>query len=230
MNPVNIAHNLHQIRARLHKAAREYGRDPAQIQLLAVSKTQPVSAVQSALAQGQKDFGENYLQDALEKIAALADQEVCWHFIGAIQSNKTRALAEHFAWLETLASLKHAKRLNAQRPAQLPPLNVCLQVNISNEPQKAGVAVADVADLALAVAELPRLQLRGLMSIPAPVQGFAQQREPHRALQALFARLQAQGLLLDTLSMGMSGDMDAAIAEGATQVRIGTAIFGQRKK
>jgi len=229
MTQIDIAHNLHLTRTRMLNAAREYGRDPSQIHLLAVSKTQPVSALQAAIASGQKDFGENYLQDALEKIAALAEQQLSWHFIGAIQSNKTRPLAENFAWVETLASLKHAKRLNEQRPEHLPALNVCIQVNISAEPQKAGVAVAEVSDLALAIADMPRLQLRGLLSIPAPMQSFEQQRKPHRALRALLESLQAQGLKLDTLSMGMSGDMDAAIAEGATQVRIGTAIFGKRK-
>ncbi len=230
MTHIDIADNVRLIRTRMLNAAREYGRDAAQLQLLAVSKTQPVKALQAAIAGGQKDFGENYLQDALEKIAVLAKQDVRWHFIGAIQSNKTRALAEHFAWVESLASLKHAKRLNEQRPTQLPPLNVCIQVNISAEPQKAGVAVAEVAELALAIAELPRLQLRGLMSIPAPTQTLAQQRKPHRALRELLESLQAQGLQLDTLSMGMSGDMEAAIAEGATQVRIGTGLFGQRVK
>ncbi len=230
MPPVDITHHLHLVRTHILNVAREYQRDLSHIQLLAVSKTQPISAIETAVASGQKDFGENYLQDALEKITALQGRGLQWHFIGAIQSNKTRALAEHFDWVETLASLKHAKRLNEQRPEQLPPLNVCLQVNISAEPQKAGIEASHTLDLAQEILSLPRLRLRGLMSIPAPSTTFEQQRLPHRALAQLLQHLQAQGVDVDTLSMGMSGDLTAAIAEGSTQVRIGTAIFGARLK
>ncbi len=228
METTEVAHNFHLIHARIQQAALAYQRDPASIQLLAVSKMQPLSALRSAIACGQQHFGENYAQDALEKITALNNPSLVWHFIGAIQSNKTRLLAEHFAWIETLASLKHAQRLNEQRPPQLPPLNVCIQVNLHDEPQKAGVKAAAVAELAQAIRQLPRLRLRGLMTIPAYQSDFAQQRQAHRALAFLRDTLENQGIQLDTLSMGMSDDLEAAIAEGATQVRIGTALFGTR--
>jgi len=224
-----ISTNLHGVLMRIQQAAQACGREPSAIRLLAVSKTQPVAAIRAALASGQRHFGENYLQEALDKISALADADLVWHYIGAIQSNKTRPLAEHFAWVETLASAKHAQRLHDQRPAHLPPLNVCVQVNISAETQKAGISLAELPDLLALVARLPRLRLRGLMAIPAPADTSAAQRLPLRALAVAYQALQAQGYALDTLSMGMSDDLEAAVAEGSTQLRIGTAIFGQRQ-
>lgn len=229
MNTVNVAANLDAIRQAVTAAAERHGRDPAQVRVLAVAKTKPPAAIAAALDAGQREFGENYLQEALAKIAAIERPEIIWHFIGAIQSNKTCAIAEHFAWVHTLAREKIARRLNVQRPADLPPLNVCIEVNISGEPQKAGVAPAELGDLAAAVAELPRLKLRGLMTLPAPEKDFAAQRESFRRLADEYARLRAAGYELDTLSMGMSGDFEAAIAEGATIVRIGTGIFGARE-
>jgi pyridoxal phosphate enzyme (YggS family) len=200
------------------------------VTLVAVSKTCPADAVREAVAAGQRDFGENYVQEAIAKIAALDDLRagIAWHLIGPLQSNKTRDVAAHFDWVHSIDRLKLAQRLSEQRPAQLPPLQVCLQVNISGEPSKSGVAPGEALALAHAVAALPRLRLRGLMSIPEPAPDFASQRAPHRALRELMATLVADGLALDTLSMGMSADLEAAIAEGATQVRIGTAIFGAR--
>lgn len=200
------------------------------VTLLAVSKTFGADAVREAHAAGQHAFGENYVQEALDKICALADlrAELEWHLIGPLQSNKTRAVAEAFDWVHSVDRLKVAQRLSAQRPDSLPPLNLCLQVNISGEASKSGVAPAEVAALAREVAALPRVRLRGLMAIPEPAGDFEAQRAPHRALHALLRALQAEGLLLDTLSMGMSADLEAAVAEGATIVRVGTAIFGSR--
>lgn len=223
-----IAEHLQQVRDRINTAARQAGRDPASIQLLAVSKTRPPEDVVAAYTAGQRAFAENYLQDALPKIQALKGRDLEWHFIGAVQSNKTREIAENFAWLHTLARDKIARRLDAQRPDGLTPLNVCLQVNISHEDIKAGVEPAAIADLAALVSELPRLRLRGLMAIPAIEHDPARQRIPFRQLAELQQSLQANGLSLDTLSMGMSDDLEAAIAEGATLVRVGTAIFGHR--
>jgi len=202
------------------------------VRLLAVSKTCPADAVREAHAAGLGDFGENYVQEALAKMAALDDLRdgLCWHLIGPLQSNKTREVAERFDWVHSVDRLKIAERLSAQRPAGLPPLQVCLQVNVSGAASKSGAAPADVPALARAVATLPRLALRGLMAIPEPEGDLDAQRRPHRALRQLLAALQAQGLALDTLSMGMSGDLEAAIAEGATCVRVGTAIFGVRQK
>jgi len=200
-------------------------RDPADVGLLAVSKTQPAAAIREAFAAGLRDFGENYLQEALDKQAALADLALTWHFIGPIQSNKTKPIAEHFAWVHSVDRLKIAQRLSDQRPAGLPPLNVCLQVNVSGEASKSGCAPEDLQPLAQAVAGLPRLHLRGLMCIPAPSDDPAEQ---HAAFARLRALRDALGLGLDTLSMGMSQDLEAAIAEGATWVRIGTALFGAR--
>lgn len=202
------------------------------VQLLAVSKTFPAEAVLEAIAAGQLAFGENYLQEALDKIAAVAaavpEALVEWHFIGPIQSNKTRPLAANFAWVHTVERLKIAQRLSEQRPPELPPLNVCLQVNISGEASKSGVAPADLAELARQVAALPHLRLRGLMAIPEPETDVLKQRAAFAQVRALFDRLNQDGFQLDTLSMGMSGDAAAAIAEGATIVRIGSAIFGER--
>lgn len=198
--------------------------------LLAVSKTFGPDSVREAHAAGQMAFGENYVQEALAKIEALADlrAQLQWHFIGPLQSNKTRPVAEVFDWVHSVDRLKIAERLAAQRPAGLPALNVCLQVNVSGEASKSGLAPTELPEVARAVAALPRLRLRGLMSIPAPAQGFEAQRAPHRALRELLEALNAQGLVLDTLSMGMSDDLEAAVAEGATLVRVGTAVFGAR--
>jgi len=195
-----------------------------------VSKTCPAAAVREAYDAGLRDFGENYVQEALAKIAALAPLrgEIAWHLIGPLQSNKTREVAANFDWVHSVDRLKLAQRLSEQRPAHLPPLQVCLQVNISGEASKSGVAPGEAAALAHAVAALPRLRLRGLMAIPEPAGDFEAQRAPHRALRELMNALQAQGLALDTLSMGMSADLEAAVAEGATWVRVGTAIFGAR--
>ena len=202
----------------------------AGVTLLAVSKTFNAQAVRQAFAAGQRAFGENYVQEALAKIEALTDlrAQLQWHLIGPLQSNKTRPVAEAFDWVHSIDRLKVAQRLSEQRPPQLPPLQVCLQVNISQEFSKAGFAPADVPAAALAVAALPRLVLRGLMAIPEPAADLAAQRAPHRALRELMARLNASGLQLDTLSMGMSADLEAAVAEGATLLRVGSAIFGTR--
>lgn len=227
---LSIAENLETVRQRLAHAALRAGRSPDTIELLAVSKTCPAEAVHTAHAAGQRDFGENYVQEALDKIHALADlrSELVWHLIGPLQSNKTRGVAEAFDWVHSVDRLKIAQRLSEQRPAWLPPLQVCLQVNVSGETSKSGVTPADLPALAQAVASLPRLQLRGLMSIPEPAETEEAQREPHRRLRTLLAQLNAQGLALDTLSMGMSADLEAAVLEGATWVRVGTAVFGAR--
>lgn len=222
-----IADRLAQVRMRISQAAATAARDPNSIRLLAVSKTRPVADLEAALAAGQRAFGESYLQDALPKIAAIGERAE-WHFIGPIQSNKTRQIASHFAWVHSVDRLKIAQRLSEQRPAGLPPLNICLQVNTSGETTKGGVLPEETRNLAEAVALLPHLRLRGLMTIPAPVQDVTQQRRPFAQLRRLLEQLNANGLELDTLSMGMSNDLEAAIAEGATLVRIGTAIFGPR--
>jgi pyridoxal phosphate enzyme (YggS family) len=195
-----------------------------------VSKLQPAQAVRQAQQAGQQAFGENYVQEALDKMAALADLRgaIEWHLIGPLQSNKTRVVAEAFDWVHSVDRLKIAQRLSDQRPAQLPPLNVCLQVNISGEASKSGLLPQEVAQVAAAVAALPRLRLRGLMAIPGPAQGLQAQQAPHRALRLLQQELNQRGLALDTLSMGMSDDLEAAVAEGSTMVRVGTAIFGAR--
>lgn len=226
----SIAEHLHNVRQRIAQAANQYGRDPAGIELLAVSKTFGAADVRDAYAAGQRAFGENYVQEALDKMAALADlpEPVRWHFTGPLQSNKTRLVAEHFDWVHTIDRLKIAERLSAQRPAGMAPLQVCVQVNISGEASKSGVSPDDAADLARAVAALPGLRLRGLMAIPAPVDSPDEARAPFARVAALADALRAEGLPIDTLSMGMSDDLDAAIAEGATLVRVGTAIFGAR--
>ncbi|HET8551193.1 MAG TPA: YggS family pyridoxal phosphate-dependent enzyme [Gammaproteobacteria bacterium] len=223
-----IATSLENVRRTVAESAERHGRDPAAVTVLAVGKTQPAETIRAAAAAGQRDFGANYLQEALAKMDALADLALVWHFIGAIQSNKTRAIAERFAWVHTVDRIKIAHRLSAQRPSDLPPLNICLEVNVSDEPQKAGVALDELDALAAAVAELPHLKLRGLMALPAPSEIFETQREPFRRLASALERLRVAGHDVDTLSMGMSGDFEAAIAEGATIVRIGTAIFGER--
>ena len=226
----SIAENLHQVRLRIAAACAQAQRDVDEITLLAVSKTCPAEAVRQALAAGQRAFGENYVQEGLAKIEALADRraDLRWHLIGPLQANKTRAVAEQFDWVHSVDRLRIAQRLNDQRPAGLPPLQVCLQVNISAEASKSGVMPADLPELARAVARLPRLRLRGLMAIPEPAEGLAAQQAPHRSLRQLAEALRAAGLALDTLSMGMSADLEAAVREGSTLLRIGTAVFGAR--
>ena len=225
-----LEQRLADVRQRIQQACQAAGRDPARVALLAVSKLQPAQAVRQAQQAGQQAFGENYVQEALDKMAALADLRgaIEWHLIGPLQSNKTRVVAEAFDWVHSVDRLKIAQRLSDQRPAQLPPLNVCLQVNISGEASKSGLSPQEVAQVAAAVAALPRLRLRGLMSIPEPAQGLQAQQAPHRALRLLLQNLNQRGLALDTLSMGMSDDLEAAVAEGSTMVRVGTAIFGAR--
>jgi PLP dependent protein len=220
--------NLDAVRRQIAAACRAAGRDPGGVALLAVSKTRPAGDVRAAWAAGQRAFGENYLQEALDKMAALADLPLEWHFIGHIQSNKTRAIAEHFAWAHGVDSLKVARRLGEQRPAGLPPLNICLQVNISGEASKDGFDPAAVAAAVDAIAGLPGLRLRGLMAIPEPAASSEARRLPFRALCGLLASLRQKHPELDTLSMGMSADLAEAIAEGATIVRVGTALFGPR--
>ncbi|MBI3431257.1 MAG: YggS family pyridoxal phosphate-dependent enzyme [Hydrogenophilales bacterium] len=221
---------LRAVQARLAQAAAEAGRNAAHIGLLAVSKTFDTAAVRGLAACGQREFGENYLQEALDKQAALRDLPLVWHFIGPIQSNKTRAIAENFSWVHSVDRLKIAERLSAQRPAGLPSLQVCIEVNVSGEASKGGVAPAELPALAEAVAKLPKLRLRGLMAIPAPTSEVAAQRAAFRRVRELFDELRTRGQALDTLSMGMSGDLEAAILEGATIVRVGTALFGERTR
>jgi len=223
-----IAQRLETVRARITQAEKHASRSPGSVQLLAVSKTRPAEDIRAALQAGQTRFGESYLQDALPKIEALADNAIEWHFIGPIQSNKTRDIAHHFAWVHSVDRLKIALRLSDQRPDDLPPLNICLQVNISGEDSKSGIMPEVAESLAQAITRLPRLRLRGLMAIPAVAADEAQQRIPFRRMRDLYENLNQQGLLLDTLSMGMSNDFEVAIEEGATIVRIGSAIFGPR--
>lgn len=225
-----ISSKIQEVSGRIARACDAAGRPVASVTLLAVSKTQGPDAVREAVAAGQRAFGENYVQEALDKMAALADlrPRLEWHLVGPLQSNKTRAVAEAFDWVHSVDRLKLAQRLSEQRPAALPPLQVCLQVNISGEVSKSGVAPGEVEALARAVATLPRLRLRGLMAIPEPVDGSEAQRRPHHALRELLDVLNGRGLPLDTLSMGMTADLEAAVLEGATIVRVGTAIFGAR--
>ena len=227
-----IEQNLQAVHQSIVAAAQEAGRAPQAVSLLAVSKTFGSDAVKSAVRAGQKAFGENYLQEAIDKIAALAacapEAPLEWHFIGPIQSNKTRPVAQHFDWVHTVDREKIAQRLSEQRPAGLAPLNICLQVNISGEASKSGVAPADLPQLARRVAALPNLTLRGLMAIPEPETQFERQRAAFGRLRQLYDQLRADGFELDTLSMGMSADLRAAILEGATVVRVGSAIFGAR--
>jgi len=227
----NLQANLRTLHERITKAARAAGRDSSSVRLLAVSKAFPATVIAEAARAGQRAFGENYVQEALAKMDELvdsADQPLEWHFIGPIQSNKTRAIAQAFDWVQSVDRLKIAERLAEQRPADLPLLNVLLQVNVSGEASKAGVAPDQLSQLAAAVAHLPRLRLRGLMAIPAPETDVERQRLAFARTNKLFRQLRAEGLKVDVLSMGMSDDLEAAIAEGATMVRIGTAIFGAR--
>ena len=227
---IDVAARLATVRDQIAAAARDHARAPDTITLVAISKKKPAAMIEAALAAGQRDFGENYLQDALDKIDALADAEPApvWHFVGDIQSNKTRDIAAHFAWAHAVDRFKIARRLSEQRPDDMAPLNICIQVNIDDEDSKSGVAPPDVPELAAQIAELPGVCLRGLMTIPAYSDDFEAQRKPFARLRDIQADLVARGFALDTLSMGMTADIDAAIAEGATHVRVGTAIFGAR--
>ena len=216
--------------ARIAEACATAGRPADSVRLLAVSKTFTAERVREAAASGQRDFGENYAQEAQEKIAALRDLPLCWHFIGPIQSNKTRLIAEQFDWVHSVDREKIARRLSEQRPADRAPLDICIEVNVSGEASKGGVAPAAVATLARSIGGLPGLRLRGLMAIPEPTSDMALQRRRFAQLRELQSALAREGIVLDTLSMGMSADLEAAIAEGATMVRVGTAIFGERTK
>ena len=219
---------LNAVRRRIGELERRYRREPGSVALLAVSKTKTPEAVRAAISAGQHAFGENHLQDAMTKVETLSGLGVSWHFIGAVQSNKTRPIAAHFDWVHCIEREKIARRLSAQRPAGREPLEVCIEVNVSGEETKSGVPPANVESLARMVRDLPGLRLRGLMAIPRPSPDFETQRVPFRQLREILDELNAKGLELDTLSMGMTGDLEAAIAEGATIVRIGTAIFGPR--
>lgn len=223
-----IATTLQKVHERIANAARACGRDPRDIALLAVSKTKPVDMIREAHAAGQLAFGENYLQDALPKIAELQALDLEWHYIGRIQSNKTKDIAQHFAWVHGIDKLKHAQRLSNQRPDALPPLQCCIQVNLSHENSKGGVDVDQALQLAQEVAAMPNLRLRGLMTMPDPGSARDEQAEVFSRLAALKEKINGQGLTLDTLSMGMSGDLELAIAAGSTMVRVGTDIFGAR--
>lgn len=225
----NVRDRLAETRNRIASAAMRYGRDPDSVRLIAVSKTQPVEAIRTLAMLGQQEFAENYVQEALPKLAALADLPLTWHYIGQLQANKTRVVAEHFHWVHTLDRERIAARLSEQRGVHAPPLNVCIQVRLADEAGKGGISKTELAPLARRVVELPRLRLRGLMCIPPPREGFEAQRQLFAELVNCAQELREQGMELDTLSMGMSGDLEAAVAAGATCVRIGTAIFGERK-
>jgi len=225
---IRVTENLRVIRDLLAKASNDAGRSDLSVKLLAVSKKQPVSAILAAAEAGQREFGENFVQEGLQKIAAADRDDLIWHFIGHLQANKTKAVAGHFAWVHTVDRLKIAERLSKQRPDRMDDLNICLQVNIDNEAGKSGVGVNEVLTLARSVSALPRVRLRGLMSLPANRTDFEAQREPFARLRELLTLIKADGIDVDTLSMGMSGDFAAAICEGSTIVRIGTAIFGAR--
>ena len=226
---IGVTENYRKIQDLLAKAAAEAGRSADHIRLLAVSKTKPVEAILEAAAAGQREFGENFVQEGLQKIEKCGRDDLVWHFIGHLQSNKTRLVAEHFDWIHTVDRLKIARRLSDQRPSHAPPLNVCIEVNVDAEASKSGVSPEALPALAGDVAALPRLKLRGLMCLPAIREGFDAQRRPFAALRELLESLNEEGMALDTLSMGMSADYAAAIQEGATIVRVGTAIFGARE-
>ena len=229
----NISDNIKQVSASLQQSAKQFHRSVDAIMLLAVSKGQNSAALREAWQAGLRDFGENYLQEALDKMAALADIDPCWHFIGPIQSNKTQDIAKHFSWVHSVERIKIARRLSQQRPEHLPPLNVCIQVNIDREASKSGVDPEHCLALAMAVNTLPRLRLRGIMLIPRQREQLDEQRQPYRQAARLLDNLKKSSAALsslDTLSMGMSRDMTAAIAEGASIIRVGTAIFGPRGK
>ena len=223
-----LANRLDEVRTRIASAALRCGRQPESVALVAIAKGQPAQAVRALAQAGQKDFGENYLQEALPKLADLADLELTWHFTGQLQGNKTRSVAEHFHWVHTVDRERIAIRLNEQRPAGAPPLNVCIQVRLADEAGKGGIEPAQAGELAHQIASLPRLRLRGLMCIPPHIESHPEQLALFRKLAACRDDLNARGLQLDTLSMGMSADLEAAVAAGATLVRIGTALFGER--
>ncbi|WP_020406024.1 YggS family pyridoxal phosphate-dependent enzyme [Hahella ganghwensis] len=225
---ISIADNIKSVSLRIQNATKSAGRKPEDITLLAVSKTKPADAVRAAHSAGLRDFGENYLQEAIEKIESLSYLSIRWHFIGPLQSNKTRPVAEHFDWVHTVDRLKIATRLSDQRPPDLPPLNVCIQVNVDSEESKSGVTLKEVDALADAITKLPHLTLRGLMCIPDPDQSDSELAESFKAVTRATQALQKKHKTIDTISMGMSQDLEIAIAEGATIVRIGTAIFGKR--
>ena len=227
-----VAESLAKVRDRIAEAELSFDRAPGSVALLAVAKTKPARLIREAWEAGQRRFGENFVQEAVEKLDELSRLSgpggIEWHFVGALQANKSRTVAERFDWVQTVDRVRIARRLSDQRPAFLPPLNVCIQVNVSGESSKSGVEISDLSDLASAVDGLPRLRLRGLMTIPRPCLGFEQQRAALRPLADAYERLRADGHALDTLSMGMTEDLEAAVAEGATMVRIGTAVFGPR--
>jgi PLP dependent protein len=228
IGPQNVAVHVNHVRSRISRAAAAVGRDPASVTLIAVGKGKRAEFIRAGATAGVTDFGESYLQEALPKLEELADLPLQWHFIGGIQSNKTRAIAEHFQWVHSVDRLSVARRLSDQRPFHAPRLNVCVQVAVIPEPSKGGVDPAELAELAARIAGLPRLRLRGLMCVPPPQPTVQAERAVFAQLRGLFERLNADGLGLDTLSMGMSGDFESAIAEGATHVRVGTAVFGDR--
>jgi pyridoxal phosphate enzyme (YggS family) len=226
---IRITEHLEQVKKRISIAAQSAGRDPGAVSILAVSKQQPVAAIRAAISAGQTAFGENYLQEATRKIDALTDTATEWHFIGKLQRNKTRSVAEKFSWLHTLDREQLAQRLNAQRPESLPPLNVCIQVKLAEEAGKAGIRPGDLGLLAMSIVEMRNLRLRGLMCIPPATSDPENARCYFRQLRLLLEQLNQKGFQLDTLSMGMSADMEVAVSEGATLVRVGTAIFGPRR-
>jgi len=228
IGPQNPAVHVNHIRSRIRQAAAAAGRDPSSIVLIGVTKTKPAELIREAATAGVTDFGENYLKEALPKMDALADLPLAWHFIGGLQSNKTRAVAERFQWVHSIDRLSIARRLSEQRPFHAPPLNLCIQVALIPEPTKGGVPVAGLQELASKIAELPHLRLRGLMCVPPPQPDIAAERRVFSRLSELKSELNVLGLGLDSLSMGMSGDFESAIAEGATHIRIGTALFGSR--
>ena len=227
-NVTNIAERITGLSQQIRGLEQDYGREADTVELLAVSKRHSAESIRQAAAAGLVNFGENYLQEALEKIVELKDLPLVWHFIGPIQSNKTRGIAEHFHWVHSIERGKIAERLSAQRPSELEPLNVCIQVNLSGEDSKSGIELEQATDLCATVAPLPNLRLRGLMAIPAPEENFDRQRACFAELSTMFQQLQTRFETMDTLSMVMSNDFEAAIAEGSTMIRIGTAIFGPR--
>jgi PLP dependent protein len=228
IGPQNLPENIGYVRDRIARAAAQCGRSVDSVTLIAVSKSQPASAIDAAARVGIRHFGESYLQEALEKMSAVSDRDITWHFIGGLQANKTRPIAEHFAWVHSVDRLRMAERLSAQRPYHAPPLNVCLQVNVGGELSKGGASPDEVPELVASISKLERLKLRGLMCLPPEEDEPDRQRHWFARLRALYDSLNRSGAGLDTLSMGMSGDFEAAILEGATLVRVGTAIFGPR--
>jgi len=226
---LQLHNNLVRVEQTIAEAAQQFGRNLEEIQLVTVTKSRTLKEIYFAIETGLQHFGESYVQEAFPKIEILSTSGIVWHFIGPIQSNKTQMIAKYFDWVQSLASLKHAQRLSDQRPDRLPPLNVCIEVNVDREPQKSGIPLEEVADFAREIGQFPRLQLRGLMAVPAHHEDFELQRQSCHALYQAYQQLKNLGFQLDTLSMGMTGDMVAAIAEGSTMLRIGTGIFGERK-